>query len=366
MATTGRKKNHTVTEKLFAEPFRFSFFQAVRLLQGLIRQWHPQGQIRAVGHDHSPKQESLRFSSIISHNFSASEITKIGTHQPTIKHAQQPITEMQIAFFALNGPTGVLPTHYTEIQITQLREKDRALTDFLDMLNHRSVSLFYRAWEKYQLPLTFEQAQLNNPSKSDPITAVFESLLGLPKQINKQATPADTAFANLPFIHYAGFFATPKNSAESLAAFLQDYFDIEVQVEQFKGEWLTLSQSSGFALPQFPYPGKNNRLGIDTVIGNKVFVMEGKFNLILGPLNQQQFDQLMPDQEKFRTLCHYTRHFVGPTLCFDVVYQLRPETLKTWRLDSTSNDGFRLGWNTWLNPSENATQTRTITVNNPG
>jgi len=366
MATTGRKKNHSVTEKLFAEPFRFSFFQAVRLLQGLIRKWHPQGQIRPVGYDHNPKQESLRFSSIISHNFAASEITKIGTHQPIIKSEQPAITEMQVAFLALNGPTGVLPTHYTEMQISQLREKDRALTDFLDMLNHRSVSLFYRAWEKHQLPFSFEQAQLNNPSKSDPITAVFESLLGLPRQVNKQPTSADTAFANLPFIHYAGFFATPKNSAASLGAFLQDYFDVEVHIEQFQGEWLTIEQNSCFTLPQFPYAGKNNRLGVDTVIGNKVFVMEGKFNLVLGPLNQQQFDQLMPGTEKFRTLCHYTRHFIGATLCFDVVYHLQPESLTTWRLDDTTNDAFRLGWNTWLNPSESTTQIRTITANNPG
>jgi len=366
MATTGRKKSHTVTEKLFAEPFRFSFFQAVRLLQGLIRKWHPQGQIRPVGYDHSPKQESLRFSSIISHNFAASEITKIGTHQHIIKNAPQAITEMQVAFFALNGPTGVLPTHYTEMQITQLREKDRALTDFLDILNHRSVSLFYRAWEKYQLPFTFERAQLNNSSKSDPITAIFESLLGLPEQVNKQPTAEDTNFANLPLIHYAGLFATPKNSAESLATLLQDYFSIEIQIAQFQGEWLTISQGSCFTLPQFPYAGKNNILGVDTVIGNKVFVIEGKFNLILGPLNQQQYDELMPGTEKFRTLCHYTRHFIGPTLCFDVVYQLQPDTLKTWRLDDMTNDDCRLGWNTWLNPSEPTTQTRTITVNNPG
>ncbi|MFO0888032.1 MAG: type VI secretion system baseplate subunit TssG [Isosphaeraceae bacterium] len=79
--------------------------------------------------------------------------------------------EMLVSFFGLTGPSGALPRHYTEILLQQLREKDSPLCDFLDLFNHRLVSLFYRAWEKYSLPVTYERTRLDDPDgEPDPVT----------------------------------------------------------------------------------------------------------------------------------------------------------------------------------------------------
>ncbi len=55
----------------------------------------------------------------------------------------------------LTGPTGVLPYAYTELILERLRSKDNSLASFLDIFNHRMISFFYRAWEKYRFPVTY-------------------------------------------------------------------------------------------------------------------------------------------------------------------------------------------------------------------
>jgi len=41
-------------------------------------------------------------------------------------------------------------------------------------------------------------------------------------------------------LFYAGFFASPNRSASSLSASLSDILNIPVEVNQFKGEWVSL------------------------------------------------------------------------------------------------------------------------------
>ena len=57
---------------------------------------------------------------------------------------------------ATAGSFGSLPTRYTEEIREQETHKNFALRDFFDLFNHRFVSLFYRAWEKYRLPVQYE------------------------------------------------------------------------------------------------------------------------------------------------------------------------------------------------------------------
>ena len=73
----------------------------------------------------------------------------------------------------------MLPHHYTELLIQRIRERDDSLRDFLDLFHHRLISLFYRAWEKYRLPVAYERSRLHDSEREpEPITGGLYCLVG--------------------------------------------------------------------------------------------------------------------------------------------------------------------------------------------
>jgi type VI secretion system protein ImpH len=205
MDSEGRRENAPLNERLRENPGDFDFFQAVRLLVRMGERGVLPGEERSAkgpestkrmppGHDFAPQEEAVRFRSIASHAFGATEIVRIARPRDTIlpegsdaagevPHARAidgPL-EMFVTFMGLMGPSGVLPQHYTTQIIERFKSKDYALADFLDLFNHRIVSLFYRAWEKYRFPIGFERFRLA-PQRDEPddlFTSCMYSLVGL-------------------------------------------------------------------------------------------------------------------------------------------------------------------------------------------
>ena len=350
MATPSRRKNTSISDKLFSEPYRFNFFQATRLLQGIVRKWKNSGKPKSVGYDLSPKEESIRFSSTLSLQFASSEITKIQKHKRIVQTDKQDIVEMQVSFLGLTGQSAVLPSYFTELQLQRIRDKDTSYRDFLDIFNHRAVSLFYRAWEKYRLPYTYERRHIENKKISDPITKAFESLLGFSDSVIQKQLPIDVE----ELIFYSGLFSTQRRSANALESSLAEYLELPIKINQFIGEWMPLSEDDRCQLSLFPLAGKNNCLGVDTVIGDQVYTMEGKFEIVLGPLSKTEFESVMPGSERMEALNRFTKMFAGETQHFDVKYKLEEDSVSEWILDEALDGSRRLGWNTWLLPSNKA------------
>ena len=58
---------------------------------------------------------------------------------------------LQVRLFGLLGPNGPMPLHLTEYVRDRLRNaSDPTAARFLDLLNHRFLALFYRAWAQAQ------------------------------------------------------------------------------------------------------------------------------------------------------------------------------------------------------------------------
>ena len=76
---------------------------------------------------------------------------------------------------------------------------------------------------------------------------------------------------------------------------LADYFDVPVEVHQFLGQWLYLAEEDQSSLPSPRCPaGLNTQLGTNVVVGERMWDVEGKFRVRLGPIGYAQFRRLTP------------------------------------------------------------------------
>lgn len=369
MAATGGGESPNLSALLFGQPHRFDFFQAVRLLERAMRERavaEPDRPTQSVGRDNLPENEAVRFRTSPSLAFPGSEVTRVKA-APRRGQGFPPI-EMLVSFMGLIGASGVLPHHYTTLILKRLREKDHVLQDFLDLFQHRFISLFYRAWEKYRLPFAFERFKADNrDGGDDPVTWGIHCLTGRGTDgLRNRLEVPDSAF-----LYYAGHFAHHPRCVSSLEALLSDYFELPIRVQSLQGEWLELPEAD---LSRMGSSGRNNSLGRTLIAGRRVWDVQGKFRLRVGPLGYDEFALLMPPTEgesgakgnpatsqqqgraerggarirpALRPLVQLTRSYVGPELDFDVQAVLRAEAVPKLQL-GRGVVAARLGYNTWL------------------
>jgi type VI secretion system protein ImpH len=352
MDTPGGRESIDLRQRLQRETYRFDFFQAVRLLERLAREGGlpaPRAGHQPVGADHPPDQECVRFRALPSLSFptaAASQVRRTAMPAGSAEGDNSPV-EMMVAFLGLTGPAGVLPAHYTALLMRRVRAKDTSLRDLLDLFTHRLVSLFYRAWEKYRLPFAYERSRLDGTAgEPERMTHALYSLVGRGTAglWDRQEIPDET------FLCYGGHFAHQPRSAAALQLVLADYFNLPVEVLQLQGQWLRLERDDQAQLPSPRQPrGRSNRLGFDLVIGERVWGVQSKFRLRVGPLTYRQFLSFIPGAgQRLRPFSQMARSYVGAELVFDVQLVLHAAEVPPLRLGAEGEDRPYLGWNTWM------------------
>ncbi len=331
------------------ESHRFNFFQAVRLLERdflALAAGEPGWRRFPIGRDYPPDREVVRFRVLQSLSFPPGEITQlIQPSKTATPETDWPPPEMTVTFLGMTGANGSLPYHYTRMILRRLREKDESLLEWLDLFNHRLVSLFYRAWEKYRLPFAYERVHLApttvpvSPATDAPYCLVGLGTPGLKKR---------QKFNDEALLFYAGHYSHYPRNALGLECVLAEYFQLPIRIEQMQGQWLNLEPDDYATLPNKRQPkGINTQLGRTVVIGERVWDRQSKFRIRVGPLSYTQFCSLMPDGELLEVMSQLTRTYVGPEFDFDVQPVLRAGEVPWCKLAKTSPAGPRLGWNTW-------------------
>jgi type VI secretion system protein ImpH len=348
----------SLAARLFKEGYAFSFFQSVRLLEQVYPDRQP------VGHDAAPLTEVARFRANVSMSFPPSQINTLNAPAAF----DQPPT-MVVNFFGLTGPSGILPRHYTELLLRLYRDakgpERTSLRDWLDLFNHRLISLFYRAWTKYHFFIPFQRREFEK-REPDSFTQAIYSIagMGMPSLRSRlrvcywdadnpeQPERVLAQINDLTLLFYSGLLSTRPRNAVALEALIEDYFQVPVQVKQFHGQWLQLDRSNQSAAGEGE---ANNGLGINAIAGERVWDVLGRIRLRVGPLRLSEFTSFIPDRsatrerKAFFLLVHLVRLFVGPELSFDVQMVLRADEVPECRLEESEDAvGARLGWNTWL------------------
>ncbi|QDV25573.1 type VI secretion system baseplate subunit TssG [Aureliella helgolandensis] len=304
-----------------------SFFAALRKIQS--------EQAALIGRDTRPAHEPVRLRSEPSVAFPSTELAKA-----TTSASGQVV--LDVSFLGLFGPSGTLPQHYTQTIIDRGRQKDYALRDFLNLFNHRWISFFYRAWEKHDFPSAFQTSR--SLKQEDPITKILSSLVGFGTSGLRDRTQLDDS----SLLYYAGLLADTRARQTSLTNMIADWFKVSVEVLQFQGQWIHISVPDQTRMQAGQLGvNSNNRLGFDTVAGQRVWNVENRLRLKIGPLNVEEFRRFSPMGDRLAALHALARTYLGPQMEFDIQVVLQRQSVPPIRLGSSPNPS-HLGWNTWL------------------
>ena len=315
-----------IREMLEQEPFCIQFFQAVRLLERLYPDRNP------VGLFVTPASEVVRFSSVPSLAFPASEISSL------VIDESQPQPRLRVNFMGLCAAVSALPDPYTEFLLERARAKDRGPGEFFDLFNHRIIALFYRAWQKYRFYISFERTG----SSDDLVSSTLLDLIGLgTRGLTHRMRMEEEAC-----LYYASLLSQRRPTAQGLRQLIEDYFDVPVVIDQFTGTWnrlppgnLTVLRDSGAFC---------ERLGMGTVVGDEVFDQHGTVTIRLGPMSFERYQEFLPGARASVELRDWLRFYTNRE--FDFIVQLvlhRDETPAT-QLGSQGPGAPRLGLVSWV------------------
>jgi type VI secretion system protein ImpH len=310
----GWQKDRSLREWLFGEPFRFEFYQAVRLLEAL----RPALSVAAGGQS---EPDPVRFRSSVSFDFPASEIQSIeeGPGGPVVT----------VNFMGLAGALGPLPAAYTEMVVAATAKKDRAAADFLDIFNHRLVMLLYRTRQAHRPPLTSEP-----PDKGAVARYLFSLIgLGLPHVRKNVGIPARS------LLHYSGLLTRRPGTAAGLESLLADFFGAPVRIQQFVGLWRTLDAGQWTTLG---VGGRNQAIG-SAVLGTKVWDQSAAVRITIGPIGLNQFQDFLSGNPAHSALSAIARLYLGNEQAAEASLLLKAADVPPCVMGKS-----RLGYTSWL------------------
>jgi type VI secretion system protein ImpH len=311
------------------EPYRYDFYQTLRRLECLYNHKPRWGTALR------PIDEPLRLGQDPDLSFAPAPL-----HSVEFGKEGAP-SRLQVRLFGLVGPNGPLPIHITEYVRHRLRHAgDPTLSRFLDLLQHRFIALFYRAWAQAQPHVNRDRAD------EDHYLTYIGALVGIaPNPLRDRDTVPDRAK-----LFHVGTLARQVRDADGLAAIVRHFFRVPARIEEFVGHWLIIAPRDRTYLQ-----AEGKVLGESAMLGARVWDHQSKFRIHIGPLTLQQYEAFLPATRQagrgpkhsgmlLRKLVDWVRFYLCFELDWDVRLHLERDEVPALKL------GFQgqLGWTTWL------------------
>lgn len=319
-----------------------------------------------------PTQETVRFGQTPDLTFAPSSVVAVERRHARIERERRRSQEradlelsdeaigrvhVLVRLFGLLGPNGPMPLSFTEHVFERLHHaSDPTLNRFVNVLQHRMIALFYRAWAQAQ-----PHVQRDRPGE-DGFASYLGAVAGLqPAAFRDRDTVPDEAK-----FRFAARLGGYGRTSEGLAAILQEFFcapagrprrrptrdlsasddsesppsrEPRVRVEEFVGHWMTIDERDRTCLGR---PGAV--LGRGAVAGERVWDRQHKIRLHVGPLSFERFEAFLPGGVAVQQLADWVRLYLSFELAWDLRLVLAREEVPTLKV----GQGARLGWTTWL------------------
>ncbi len=325
MATNDRRTNRSVEENLYSDGFRFEFYQAVRLFEMLrISTANP------IGEDIDPAYEAVKFRSSVLFEYPTTDVSDI-----RLINDGERLAEMTINFMGIAGHFGPLPPTYSELILDRSRKKDHAMREFLDIFNHRLISIFYRLHKRHRVAFEFKL-----PEQSHFARYLF-SLVG----IEMSELRGRLGVSDRLLLGYAGLLAQKPRSSIGLKTILQNFFHCNVDVRSFGGRWLILDKEQ---VTKLGNAGTNNSLGKTAMIGSKVWDQHANIEICFSEITHVQFQDLLPTGKMYLRLLSLVEFYVGREVGLRLILEIDSALTDKFTLGGKS----RLGWMSHIAYSE--------------
>jgi type VI secretion system protein ImpH len=314
-----RQEASSLSRTIFEEGYHLEFCQAVHLLQN----WLGGARLGELG---PPGRERVRLRPDETLRFSPSDIRKI--ERVAENPSQAAITVNFMGLYGVSAPT---PVYLTEM-IGIAGDDAAPLVHFLDIFNHRVLSLFFRAWLKYRFPYRYE------PGAKDRFSGFVLAFVGL----NEPVTHTLTELPVHRLLKYVGLASPLTRSPVNLQRVISDYFGgLPVAVREYVRRWVTIPREQRNLLG-----AANSTLGKNLSVGERVPDRDGKFRVEIGPVGFDKYLGLLPETRKFHDLCAMIRVWSFERYDFDVEIEIRHEEVPPSRFDPGSPP--QLGRTSWV------------------
>ena len=298
-----------------SQSYKYDFFTIMRQLEAV-----PQFADEQFGTTSNPKKEKIR---IIQEPLLTFANRNIQSVKITADHV-----EITLNGFGLFGPSGALPLHFTEYAFQRkYQHGDPTWVSFINMLQHRMSTLFYRAWANAQSITSIDIG------KTDRFQNYLSSLNGL-SLINTEN------LHHYNFSYFSGALLKQTRSSTNLQHILSRYFKIPVSIDTNIGYWIKVKSGD------LTYLGKSTlySLGDGLILGNKIFDLRTKFRINIGPIPLNVYRYFFKNQNNAYRLHKWINLFIGEEYKWEVKLILQQDEVPFFSLKHQN----QLGLTTWL------------------
>ncbi|GEK74568.1 MULTISPECIES: type VI secretion system baseplate subunit TssG [Halomonas] len=308
---------------------RYDFYQLVELLH------RHHGDDLEGDREADPAGERVRFQASASLGFPGSDILSL-TPRPAGHY------DMRVSFLGLQGAQSPLPGYYLEAMAHAEAHREGAAGDFLNLFNHRVLSLLHRGWRKYRHHVRYQDGA------ADGFSAAIFALVGLADDRLRGETPINWS----KMLAYAGLLAGRSRSPDVVAGIVGHCFDLDgVEVESWVHRRVEIppDQRTRTGLGA-------STLGQDMIAGSRVDDISGKFALCLHGLDLERFRDFLPDGRDHQALRTLMEFVLREPLAYDLELELLESEVRPMRLGEGGS--CQLGWTTFVQPEAHATARR--------
>ena len=327
-------------DRLFAQPWRFEFCQAVRLLEALVRAPKP------VGESANPKLEPIRFRSAPTLGFEGAPVRQVTPPLISLTSSAMETylrqdgssvaqADMAVSFFGLAGTVGALPLADTERLLRAVQRRDPAMADFLALFENRLIAVYYRA-RKAQRP-AFDPV----PPEESALAFYLQAAMGFALPAVAASLPPDLRRRLLPF---AGLLAGVRRPLEGLRKLLAGALSLPVAIEAPVPRMIPVAADQRSALGL--RLGRFQALGKNAVLGGRLSDGGRTIRLWVGPLDRAAYDGLLPGGQGYERLRRLAGLYLGDGYAVEVRPVLHAAEVTGASLSAKS--GARLGLTSWL------------------